>query len=148
MVKQDLVFVADITDWADMKRAAERMAARFRQGDLIGLHGDVGAGKSTLVAEMARAWGVEEPVTSPTYTLYKIYTPPAWTFPLIHLDAYRLEPESERPWDYKDWRKGLVLVEWPERSGIPTTEFTYDIFLEEDQTQGTRLCRLISRMNS
>ncbi len=61
------------------QRLAESIAAVLQPGDVIGLDGDLGAGKTTFVRYLARALGVTAPVTSPTFTLAQIYEVPART---------------------------------------------------------------------
>ena len=87
---------------------------------VVGLYGNLGAGKTTLTQCIAKAFGVIDPVTSPTFVLEKIYelTDQKFTH-LIHIDAYRIEKSSELlhlGWDdlISD-PNSLVLIEWPER---------------------------------
>lgn len=83
---------------------------------LIGLSGDLGVGKTTFCRGFARALGITQPVTSPSYNLYNIYSSATRQF--VHLDAYRLDRDEDidalmleeflrSPWN--------LLVEWPER---------------------------------
>jgi tRNA threonylcarbamoyladenosine biosynthesis protein TsaE len=92
---------------------------------LIGLHGDLGAGKTTWVRGMLAALGYGGRVPSPTYTLLEHYTVPQ--LDVVHLDLYRLggtagdaDARGElEALGLRDWlaRDGCwVLVEWPERS--------------------------------
>lgn len=93
-----------------------------RQGaTFITLSGELGAGKTAFVQEVARALGVEEVVTSPTFVLEKIYQlPPGKPFQrLIHIDAYRLaggrELISLGMDELMEDAGNLVLLEWPEK---------------------------------
>jgi tRNA threonylcarbamoyladenosine biosynthesis protein TsaE len=89
------------------------MADMAAAGDVIVLAGDMGAGKTAFTQGFARALGVQEPVTSPTFTLVHTYETPG--FPLHHADLYRLDRLSE----VADLAlgelvadEGVLLVEW------------------------------------
>jgi tRNA threonylcarbamoyladenosine biosynthesis protein TsaE len=97
----------------------------------VAFHGDLGAGKTTLVRAMARAMGFLEPVTSPTYALVHEYHSPRG--PVHHVDLYRLEGEHQLPqlgWDELVRSRGLVLVEWAERAGLALPPGTAHLTLE------------------
>jgi tRNA threonylcarbamoyl adenosine modification protein YjeE len=96
---------------------------------IVGLSGHLGAGKTAFVKEAARALGVTEDVTSPTFVIMKIYeTTPVGALKdipwkrLIHIDAYRLERREEL--EALGWEKlvadphNLIMVEWPENVGL------------------------------
>lgn len=76
----------------DTRRLAAALAPLARQGDLLLLSGELGAGKTAFVQGFGRALGVTEPITSPTFTLVRTY--PA-AIPLVHVDLYRLEHLQE-----------------------------------------------------
>lgn len=147
-----------IKDWevgvknlADLKIVAERLAAQIQMGDWIWLEGDLGAGKTTLVREILRAWGLEGTIPSPTYALLNEYE--LWSKKIFHIDAFRLaEAENvkpfEAPWDLQQLQKGIVFVEWPERSGLPTGRFSVKIRIEQDEGDESARRLLISRLNS
>ena len=95
------------------------LAARLRIGDIIGLKGELGAGKTTLARAILRAAAEDARliVPSPTFTLVELYESPHGTF--WHFDLYRLEtPEQvfELGWE-EALAEGISLIEWPERLG-------------------------------
>jgi tRNA threonylcarbamoyladenosine biosynthesis protein TsaE len=98
---------------------------------IVALQGDLGAGKTVFVKGVAKALGVEEMVTSPTYVIEKVYRlPPGhpWKH-LIHIDAYRLEGAEELHtigWDEAATDPGnLIMVEWPEQVGRAMPDRAY-----------------------
>ncbi len=72
---------------------AAELAAVARDGDLIVLGGDLGAGKTAFVQGFGAALGVEETITSPTFVLMRTYE--GGRVPLVHMDMYRLEHLQE-----------------------------------------------------
>jgi tRNA threonylcarbamoyladenosine biosynthesis protein TsaE len=95
------------------------LAARLKRGDVVGLKGDLGAGKTTLARAIIRA-AADDPdliVPSPTFTLVEVYDTPQGAF--WHFDLYRLDdPEQVYELGWEEARaEGVVLIEWPERLG-------------------------------
>jgi tRNA threonylcarbamoyladenosine biosynthesis protein TsaE len=95
------------------------LAARLRIGDVVGLKGELGAGKTTLARAILRAAAEDARliVPSPTFTLVEVYETPLGSF--WHFDLYRLEtPEQvfELGWE-EALAGGISLIEWPERLG-------------------------------
>jgi tRNA threonylcarbamoyladenosine biosynthesis protein TsaE len=96
-----------------------RLATRARPGDVLLLHGPLGAGKSTLARAFIRAL-MQDPkltVPSPSFTLVQAYETPHGA-EIWHFDLWRLDgPEelAELGWDEAE--RKIVLVEWPERLG-------------------------------
>jgi tRNA threonylcarbamoyladenosine biosynthesis protein TsaE len=95
------------------------LATRLRIGDIIGLKGELGAGKTTLARAILRAAAEDARliVPSPTFTLVELYETPHGTF--WHFDLYRLEtPEQvfELGWE-EALAEGISIIEWPERLG-------------------------------
>lgn len=108
----------------DTERVAQRildsLAPRSTAATIVGLSGELGAGKTTLVQSMAHILGVTDPVVSPTFVIAKIYatTHGRWRR-LVHMDAYRIEGVEELDplgWEHLSADKeNLIVVEWPER---------------------------------
>jgi tRNA threonylcarbamoyladenosine biosynthesis protein TsaE len=99
---------------AETEALGAKIAERLEPGDVVVVSGEVGAGKTTLIRGACRALGVEEPVTSPTFTIGQRYS--GGRLPVSHLDLYRLASiEDEDPAlldDYLD-PDGVAFVEWP-----------------------------------
>jgi tRNA threonylcarbamoyladenosine biosynthesis protein TsaE len=94
---------------------AAALAARLETGDVVTVSGDLGAGKTTFVRGAARALGVSEPVSSPTFTLGHRY---AARTPVAHLDLYRVNRLSAEEWGDLEpyFDDAVVFVEWPEHA--------------------------------
>ena len=109
----------DSVDETALADLAARVAGVLEPGDVVVLSGEVGAGKTTFVRTAARALGVEERVTSPTYQLARGYkgTCGGRSVPVNHLDLYRLEDVREEDVleldDYLD-PAAITFVEWAE----------------------------------
>lgn len=90
---------------------------------LVTLSGELGAGKTSFAQALARELGVNEPVTSPTFVLEKVYELPEASgrgfTRLVHIDAYRLDgAEALAPLGFTEIMReprNLVVLEWPER---------------------------------
>jgi len=113
-----------IHDLEELKEYAAGFVATLRGGETIGLVGELGAGKTAFVQEVARALGVESAVTSPTFVLMGFHKTGAGAAArgirtLCHVDAYRLKEESEL-WgigfgDYVGKPDTVTFVEWADR---------------------------------
>jgi tRNA threonylcarbamoyladenosine biosynthesis protein TsaE len=92
------------------------LAGKLRDGDLVLVRGELGTGKTTLVRGAARALGVKDPVTSPTFSIGHRYR--SGTLTVSHLDLYRLAGlELEDPDLLADYLGPgrIAFVEWPEQ---------------------------------
>ena len=104
-----------LEDEAATAALAEALAATQPRPAVVDLHGDLGAGKSTLARAWLRALGVAGTIRSPTYTLVERY-PLAGGGEALHLDLYRIGDAGELEFlglDEPD--AALWLVEWPDR---------------------------------
>ena len=86
-------------------------------GEIIALHGVLGAGKTQLVKGLARGLGFESDVTSPTFTIIHEYL--GGRLPLYHIDLYRVRSEREAVdlglEEYLPSSDGVTVIEWPDR---------------------------------
>lgn len=99
---------------AATEAAGAELAAALGPGDVVIVSGEVGAGKTTFIRGACRALGIEQPVTSPTFTIGQRYE--GGRLPVAHLDLYRLEDlEAEDPALLDDYLEadGVAFVEWP-----------------------------------
>jgi tRNA threonylcarbamoyladenosine biosynthesis protein TsaE len=93
-----------------------RLGALLKQGDVVHLVGELGAGKTTFVQGVSAGWGSLDPATSPTFVLVNVYRRPDHQV-LYHLDAYRLTGLQDA-WDLdldEMFENGTLLIEWAER---------------------------------
>ena len=103
---------------ADTEALGERIGRAALIGLVIGLSGDLGAGKTQFVRGLARGLGVATRVHSPTFTLVNEYG--GGRLKLFHLDLYRLEtPEQIRSAGIEEFLApdGVAVIEWAERLG-------------------------------
>ncbi|HEY6550328.1 MAG TPA: tRNA (adenosine(37)-N6)-threonylcarbamoyltransferase complex ATPase subunit type 1 TsaE [Solirubrobacterales bacterium] len=99
---------------AETEGLGAQLAAQLEPGDVVVVSGDVGAGKTTLIRGACRALGIEEPITSPTFTIGHRYE--GGRLPVSHLDLYRLgDLEGEEPALLDDYLVpgAVAFVEWP-----------------------------------
>jgi tRNA threonylcarbamoyladenosine biosynthesis protein TsaE len=104
----------------ELSRFGERLGAALTPPAVIGLSGELGTGKTTLVQAICRGLGARVPATSPTYALVHHYETGSPPRPVYHVDCYRLRhPDEARDLGFDDMvREGaVVLIEWPERAG-------------------------------
>lgn len=93
-----------------------KFASTLKNGDIVFLYGDLGAGKTTLTKSIAKGLGVEQNITSPTFTLMNLYDTP--TTQLCHFDLYRLQDVEELFMlgfeEYFYSNSSICLIEWPQ----------------------------------
>ena len=102
---------------ADTFALAESLCHAMPHGGVIALFGDLGAGKTVFARGFAKALGITEPVSSPTYTIIQEYPAPGGKY-LYHLDLYRISDErAGLAFGVDEYLESgeYVLVEWPER---------------------------------
>jgi tRNA threonylcarbamoyladenosine biosynthesis protein TsaE len=101
---------------ADTFAFGRELARQLKPGDVVALTGDLGAGKTVLVKGIADGLGVEQPVTSPTFTIIHEYR--GGRLPLAHVDLYRLDNvEQALAIGIEDYLGGeaVTVIEWAEK---------------------------------
>ncbi|MDA8425271.1 MAG: tRNA (adenosine(37)-N6)-threonylcarbamoyltransferase complex ATPase subunit type 1 TsaE [Treponema sp.] len=126
----------------DTEALGERIGALAPGGTVVALRGDLGAGKTTFAKGVARGLGVDDEVTSPTFTVVSEYS---GRLRLHHIDAYRLSGGEdfasvggEELFADPD---GLCLVEWSERiaEALPPDAVSVELTVRPDGSRDLRL---------
>ncbi len=122
---------------------AHRLAPLLRTGDLVGLAGVLGSGKTTLARDLIAALsGRDREVPSPTFTLVQTYDCGALT--VWHFDLYRIErPADVFELGFEDaLADGVTFIEWPERLGTLMPADHLMVTLVQGPTADARLARV------
>lgn len=132
--------IRDLADEAATAALARALASCAERGDVIALHGNLGAGKTSFARAFVRAFhgSEDEEVPSPTFTLVQTYGGPRGE--LWHVDAYRLkEPDEILELGLDDaFPDGILLIEWPERLGPHLPLRRLDLTLFHGATETAR----------
>ncbi len=154
---QDASFTLARLSEREMNLFAQLVASNVQSGDLITLHGEVGAGKTTFARALITAMlgGVQEEIPSPTYTLVQTYE--TLRMRVSHFDLYRLGDPSELGELGLDHAlsEGLAVVEWPSRAGDALPETRLELHLGDpleaarcgtsDKDENARSVRVVGR---
>ncbi|WP_031341035.1 tRNA (adenosine(37)-N6)-threonylcarbamoyltransferase complex ATPase subunit type 1 TsaE, partial [Xanthomonas maliensis] len=126
-----------LADVEHTERLGQVLANTRPERAMVQLHGDLGAGKSTLARALLRTLGVTGPIRSPTYTLIERY-PLAAGGEAWHLDLYRIGQAAELDFLGLDEAAAtLWLVEWPERGAgaLPPVDLDVELAMQGDGRQ-------------
>ena len=130
-----------ITHSPDETRALGRTLAQALQGGaVVAFTGDLGAGKTAFVSGMAEGLGIEERLTSPTFTIVNEYE--GGRLPLFHFDMYRLGSADELfhiGWEDYLARNGVCAVEWSENVDEALDGDTIRVDISRGEDDNTRI---------
>lgn len=130
----------EVQSLEEMNHIARHLASLLKKGDILVFSGDLGAGKTTLIQMICRTLGIEEDVTSPTFTILQEYSDPQQTVKIYHFDFYRLRDWSElKAINFDDYLHGdgICLMEWGEKVEelLPIPHYHITITIKNDQTR-------------
>jgi tRNA threonylcarbamoyladenosine biosynthesis protein TsaE len=118
------VSVVETKDPSETEALGAELAAGLRDGDVVLVRGELGSGKTTFVRGAARALGVTDPITSPTFSIGHRYRAAETT--VSHLDLYRLADglQAEDPGLLDDYLGPgrIAFVEWPAQDSIELSD--------------------------
>ncbi|MBQ1832449.1 MAG: tRNA (adenosine(37)-N6)-threonylcarbamoyltransferase complex ATPase subunit type 1 TsaE [Treponema sp.] len=120
----------------------EKIGALLKPGDIIAMTGTLAAGKTTITKGIAKALGIDECITSPTFCLISEYN--GKSMPLYHMDVYRLEGAEDfinLGVDEMLYGDGVCIIEWSEKvkSELPSKTIWMTISPEENGERKIRM---------
>lgn len=129
-----------LPDEAATQKLGQALVPVIQPGMVINLHGDLGAGKTTLIRALLQTMGVEGKIKSPTYTLVEVYT--VSSLNLYHFDFYRFnDPEEWEDAGFREYFNAdtVCLVEWPEKAGdlLPLPDILISLQIAENGRYAT-----------
>lgn len=116
----------------ETKEVGLRLGRLLKPGDIVGLYGELGSGKTTLIKGIAKALGIEnKDIASASFTIIAEYnTKP----PFFHIDLYRIEKDTELDdlgfWD-QIGGEGISVIEWAEKAGKRLPEEAIKVYLKD-----------------
>ena len=115
----------------------KQFGTQAKAGDIYLLHGDLGVGKTVFTKGFAEGLGIEEPITSPTFTLIQEYM--EGRLPFYHFDVYRIgDVEEMDEIGYEDYfyGEGLTMIEWANLIEEILPDHYREITIEKDLEKG------------
>ena len=122
--------------YEDTMTIASELAKTLGGGEFIAMYGDLGAGKTAFVQGMAKALGVTQHVTSPTFTIVNEYE---GRLPLYHFDVYRIaDPDEMYEIGFEEYvySDGVCVVEWAELIEELFPEEYLRLVIQKDEGKG------------
>ncbi len=112
-------------------RFGRSFSKQLKAGDVMGLWGTLGSGKTTLIQGICQGLGVKQVVNSPTFTLINEYN---GRLPVYHFDFYRLDPDQLTDLGLEEYfyGEGICLIEWPDiaESDLPKHHYRAELNLK------------------
>ena len=132
----------------DTKRFAKNFAAKLKQNDVIVLTGELGSGKTKFVEGFLDFYGLENEISSPTFTIVNEYK--NQNINIYHFDVYRLEDSSEfyEIGGEEYFSSGICLIEWGEiiKDALPKN-YIHITFEKDDNNEDLRILNIVANGN-
>ena len=115
----------------------KKLGESCKAGDIILLNGDLGVGKTIFTKGFGKGLGIEEPISSPTFTIMQIYE--QGRLPLYHFDVYRIgdvEEMDELGYEEYFYSDGVCLIEWSTLIQEIIPDNAIEIVIEKDLEKG------------
>ncbi len=128
----------------DTFQLGEKLGKSCKKGDIILLNGDLGVGKTIFTKGFGKGLGIEEPISSPTFTIMQIYE--SGRMPLYHFDVYRIaDVEEMDEIGYEDYffGEGVCLIEWAKLIEEILPDNCITVTIEKDLEKGFDYRRII-----
>lgn len=119
-----------------------KLGKLLKSGDIVCLNGDLGAGKTTMTKSIGLGLGVDEYITSPTFTLINMYRGRTVVY---HFDVYRLVEVEELydiGFDEYFYGDGVCIIEWAEKIEKLLPEERLDIYIEKGNNPDERILHI------
>jgi len=115
-----------------------QLANHLKPGSVVALFGDLGTGKTTLTKYIGQGLGIDEIITSPTFTIIQEYRNSK--IPLYHFDVYRLQSEQELlDLGYEEYfyGEGITIIEWADKiqNLLPEEAISIHLYYGEAESQ-------------
>jgi len=125
---------------------ARKLAGFLHKGDVVGLFGELGSGKTTFVKGLAAGLGLKIKVNSPSFVILKVYSRNVKSsrISLCHFDLYRLKTLKElEDIGYEDFisSRGICVIEWADRADklLPEDRLEVRIKIEKDNSRSIKI---------
>ena len=128
--------IYESNSYEDTQNITLEIADKLNGGEFIAMYGDLGAGKTAFVQGLAKALGIENHITSPTFTIVNEYE---GRLPLYHFDVYRIsDPDEMYEIGYDEYTNGdgVCVVEWAELIEDLFPPLFYKITILKDEEKG------------
>jgi len=141
---EEIIRTIKVNSEEETKEFGHKLAEELNPGDILGLIGDLGTGKTALTRYIAEGLGITDRISSPTFTIVKEYLDN--DTPLYHFDVYRVSDYDElfnigfEEYLYGEGghKKGISMVEWADLVKDDMPPETKYIFIEYGQNEGER----------